>query len=175
MSSTGEVACFGDTAEEALLKSIYASVPLSEKKAALLSLGGVINKKKFLESALLLARAGFKLYATDTTCDVLSQNSIDCDKVYKVHESRKLNVLEFIRQKKVAFVINLTERTPDEDRGLSQKITDGKLIRRAAVDNNIPLITDLQLARSFVKALTTYKLEDLKIKSWSEYQGQNLL
>ena len=174
MSSTGEVACFGDTAEEALLKSIYASVPLSDKKAVLLSLGGAVNKKKFLEHAQMLYRAGYKIYATDTTCDFLNENNISSRKVYKVQENRKLNVLEFINQKKVAFVVNLTERDPEEQQALSPKITDGQLIRRAAVDNNIPLFTDLQLARSFVKALTTYKLDDLKIKSWNEYQGQNL-
>ena len=175
MASTGEVACFGETVEEALLKSIYASVPLSEKKAALLSLGGIINKKKFLEQARLLARFGYKIYATNTTCDFLTENRIVCSKVYKVRESKKFNVLEFIQRKKIAFVVNLTARSPEEERTLSPKITDGQLIRRAAVDNNIPLITDLHLARAFVKALTTYKLEDLKIKPWSAYRGQNLL
>ena len=122
----------------------------------------------------MLYRAGYKIYATDTTCDFLNENNISSRKVYKVQENRKLNVLEFINQKKVAFVVNLTERDPEEQQALSPKITDGQLIRRAAVDNNIPLFTDLQLARSFVKALTTYKLDDLKIKSWNEYQGQNL-
>ena len=175
MASTGEVACFGDDFEEALLKSIYASVPLPATKAALLSLGGILNKKKFLDWAKLLVRAGYKIYATDNTCDFLSKNGISCHKVYKVHENKRLNVLEFIRTKKVAFVINLTERSPAEERTLSTKISDGKLIRRAAVDNNIPLFTDLHLARSFVRALTTYTIADLKIKSWREYRGQNLL
>ena len=175
MASTGEVACFGDDLEEALLKSIYASVPLNNKKAALLSLGGIINKERFLDSAKKLASKGYKIYATDTTCDFLNENGIACKKVHKVRESAKLNVLEFIKEKKVAFVINLTERTPDEERALSAKITDGQLIRRASVDNNIPLFTDLQLARSFVKALATYDISELKIKSWREYRGQNLL
>lgn len=169
MASTGEVACFGDDADEALLKSVYAAVPFINKKAALLSLGGIMNKKRFLESAKNLQRAGFKIYATDTTCDFFNQNGVKCSKVYKVHESRRLNVLEFIKSRKVAFVINLTERTPDEQRNIASTITDGHLIRRATVDNNIPLFTDLFLARAFVRALTTYKLEDLKIKSWQEY------
>ncbi|OGE79017.1 MAG: carbamoyl phosphate synthase large subunit [Candidatus Doudnabacteria bacterium RIFCSPHIGHO2_01_FULL_46_14] len=169
MASTGEVACFGDDADEALLKSVYATVPFINKKAVLLSLGGIMNKKRFLESAKALLRAGFKIYATDTTCDFFNKSGVKCSKVYKVHESRKLNVLEFINQKKVAFVINLTERSPDEQRNVASTITDGHLIRRATVDNNTPLFTDLFLARAFVRALTTYKLEDLKIKSWQEY------
>ena len=175
MSSTGEVACFGDDAEEALLKSIIAAVPLSDKKAALLSLGGILNKKRFADSAVLLRDAGYRIYATDTTCDFLNEYGVVCDKVHKVHENQKRNVLNFINQKKVAFVINLTERDGDPEPEVVKKMTDGQLIRRAAVDNHIPLFTDFHLAKEFVKALTTYKLSDLKIKSWREYRNRNII
>ena len=169
MSSTGEVAAFGKTYDEALLKSIMSANSFDfRKKAVLLALGGQINKAKFLEAAITLANLGYKIYATDTTADFFKHNNVKCDAVSKAHEKGKgRNFLEIIEGKEVAFVVNLSVGG-----GLSQKImTDGYHIRRAVVDNQIPLFTDLHLARAFVKALGNYGIDDLEIKSYKEYLG----
>jgi len=169
MSSTGEVACFGRNLEEALLKSILASSGLTDKKSALVSLGGPVNKKRFLESAKLLAQAGYKVYATGSTYEFLKQQGVKTEFVNKLYEGKKPDVLDVIHNKDVAFVINLSEHNENVEDHHKEHLTDSFRIRRAAVDSNIPLFTDLQLARAFVKALATYKLEDLEIKSWQEY------
>lgn len=173
MASTGEVACFGDTFEEALMKSVLSSAPFrGEKKAALLSIGGVVNKKRFLESAKKLFEGGYELYATDSTTDFLAANGIAAQKVKKVYEgSGRANVLEIINQKLVSFVINISDRDGKLEPHSKEHLTDGYRIRRAAVDSNIPLLTDLELARSFIRALCMYDRRQLKIKSWSEYKN----
>lgn len=167
MSSTGEVAAFGKTYDEALLKSIMSANSFDfRKKAVLLALGGQINKAKFLEAANTLLQLGYKIFATDTTAEFLKQNNITCDAVSKAHQhGRGRNFLEIIEGKEVAFVINLSRGG-----GLPQtSLTDGFHIRRAVVDNQIPLFTDLHLARAFVKALGNYGIDDLEIKSYNEY------
>jgi carbamoyl-phosphate synthase large subunit len=169
MSSTGEVACFGKDLEEALLKSILSTKALTEKKSALVSLGGPVNKKRFLESAKLLAKVGYRLFTTGSTYTFLQQNGVKTEFVNKLYEGKKPDVLDNIHNKEVAFVINLSEHIAAVEEHHQEHVTDSFQIRRAAVDANIPLFTDLQLARSFVKALITYKLEDLEIKSWQEY------
>src|SRR3989344_3016580 len=169
MASTGEVACFGDTLEEALYKSILSSGALSDKKSALLSLGGVINKKKLLESAKRLAAEGYQIYATGSTSVFLFANGIKNQLVHKVYQGETPNVTDVINKKKVGFVINLSERNGEPEKHFKEHLTDGYYIRRASVDGNIPLFTDLQLARLFVRALTNYQIDDLKIKSWREY------
>lgn len=169
MASTGEVASFGDTFEEALLKSILSSTAYLEREAVLLSIGGVVNKKRFLESARMLHESGYRIYATDTTMDFLAASGIPGQKVKKVYEGGTSNVLGIIEQKQVSFVVNISDREGKEGRHHTQHITDGYRIRRAAVDSNISLFTDLQLARSFVRAIRIYGLDNLKIKSWKEY------
>lgn len=188
MSSTGEVACFGADLGEALYKSLLASTNLTPKKSALLSLGGPVNKRKLLDAVKQLALKNFKLYATNATHKFLLEHGLKSELVYKVHEnhlpslaacfyesktrreSRQANVVDLINQKKVAFVINLSEQnnSPRQEK-FGEQVSDGYLIRRATVDSHIPLFTDLQLAGSFIKALTEYKLTDLKINPWSSY------
>lgn len=169
MSSTGEVACFGDTLEEALLKSLHSTTQLSNKKTALLSIGGSANKERFLESAKELTAAGFVLYATGSTHLFLNDNKIENHLVHKVYEKQQPNVVDLINGREVAFVINISDEARKPENKILKHATDGFLIRRSAVDNNTPLFTDLQLAKSFVTALTTYSLEDLKVKAWKEY------
>ncbi|MDO8609608.1 MAG: carbamoyl-phosphate synthase large subunit, partial [bacterium] len=169
MSSTGEVACLGDTFEEALLKSIYSTGVTIDKKSALLSIGGIVNKKKFLKSALLLQSMGFKIYATKKTCEFLLENGVKTEFVYKEYEKKHPMVTDFIRNKVVSLVIVFSEVEEGEGRSFTKQLTDGYLIRRAAIDNNIPLFTDLYKATVFIYALNKYKFEDLQIKSWDEY------
>ncbi len=169
MASTGEVAAFGKTYDEALLKSILSANTFDfNKKEVLLSLGGEINKGKFVEAATILVRLGYKIFATDTTAEFLQKQGIVCHKVKKASEGSP-NFLDVIESKQVAFVVNLSQNTRVDEQLVKRRITDGFRIRRATVDNQIPLFTDLHLARAFVKALGNHKLEDLEIKSYREY------
>lgn len=172
MSSTGEAACFGRDYDEALLKSILSTNKFDFKnKNVLLSLGGELNKAKFLETAETLINLGYKIFATDTTAEFLGKNSISCVSVRKAFEESP-NALDIIEGKKVSFVVNLskTESIAREKRGsLEHAVTDGFRIRRATVDSQIPLFTDLHLARAFIKALARYPIEKLEIKSYKEY------
>jgi carbamoyl-phosphate synthase large subunit len=173
MSSTGEVACFGRDLEEALLSSIAASAKLSDVKAVFVSLGGDSNKEKFLESAQVLDEAGFVLYATESTCDFLKEHGVKAQRTYKVAEKKSPSALDLIGERKVAFVVNVSDDEFSEAKKSANKPlawrTDGYLIRRAAVDANIPLFTDISLAKAFARACVMYRLEDVAIKSWQEY------
>ncbi|MFA6393019.1 MAG: carbamoyl-phosphate synthase (glutamine-hydrolyzing) large subunit [Candidatus Paceibacterota bacterium] len=170
MSSTGEVACFGKDYDDALLKSILSANKFDFKtKAILLSLGGPVNKAKFLESAQIICNLGYTIYATDTTALFLKDNKIPCRTVRKAFE-KSPNVLDTIYGKKVAFVVNLSRgKTELKESKIKRLVTDGFNVRRAAVDNQIPLFTDLNLARAFIKALSIYSVSDLEIKSYREY------
>ena len=174
MASTGEVACFGDTFEEALLKSIYSSITFSPRKSALLALGGAGNKKRFLDAARRLVAKGYKLYATGTTHRFLQENAVPSKLVSKVYEGKKPDVVDLINSKRVGFVVNLSEQDEGPERHHKEHVSDGYLIRRAAVDNNTPLFTNSLLARAFVRAVTSFGPKDLKIKSWREYTESNL-
>jgi len=169
MASTGEVACFGDDVYEAYLKSLLSTgIALPEKKA-LLSLGGAEGKQKLLPVVELLHKMGYILYATAGTYKFLRTYRIPAKFVYKVHEDKKPSVVDLISNKKVELVINLSDRSQLGIRELTKQVTDGYLIRRAAVDANIPLFTKATIANFFIEALAKYKLDMLKIKSWDEY------
>ncbi len=170
MSSTGEAACFGRDYDEALLKSILSTNKFDSKnKNVLLSLGGSLNKVKFLDTAKILTNLGYKIFATDSTADFFKNNKVDCAVVRKAFEEHP-NVLDIILNKKVGFVINLSVENSNGGNEKSVRyISDGFRIRRATVDNQIPLFTDLHLARAFIKALEHYKIEDLEIKSYKKY------
>ena len=169
MASTGEVACFGEDTEEAYLKSLLSTGISLNKRTALLALGGVENKERFLESAWKLRNLGFKLYATDKTHKFLKSKRVKSSLVAKVYEAKKQNVVDLINDKKFSVLVNLSEKYDENIKQLEKARSDGYLIRRAAVDKNILLLTDLHLAMFFVKAISKYKIEDLKIKSWDEY------
>lgn len=169
MSSTGEVAAFGRDYDEALLQSILSAHKFDfDQKAVLLSLGGAVNKAKFLESAHLLSALGYAIFATDTTAEFLEGQGVECATVRKAFEGSP-NVLDIILGKKVSFVINLSIEDSGSKENAKRRLSDGFRIRRAVVDNQIPLFTDLHLARAFVKALARYRPEDLEIKSYKEY------
>ncbi len=168
MASTGEVACFGDTAEEAYLKSVISTGLSFEKKAALVSVGGDEYKMRFAESVWRLKNLGFKLYATRKTHFFLKSKGVKTILINKVYENKRPNVVDIIKDKNVSLVFHLN-KMEDVNEEFNNGIMDGYLIRRAAVDNNISLFTDINAARLFVMALDKYKMEDLKIKSWDEY------
>ncbi len=167
MSSTGEVACFGKDYDEALLKSILSTNKFDfNKKTILLSLGGDLNKAKFLDAAKILIKLGYKIFATDSTGNFLKKKKVDCTIVRKASEESP-NALDVILGKQAAFVVNLSKE--NESKVELRSINDGFRIRRATVDNQIPLFTDLHLARAFIKALARYNISNLEIKSYKEY------
>lgn len=163
MASTGEVACFGDDMYEALLKSMISTGFRIPKKKILLSIGKIEDKAAFLKSAQQLKDMGFALCATENTSRFLTENGIENTFLYKIRSDMKPNLLEVLGQKVIDLVINIPKNYSREE------VTDGYLIRRKAIDFNIPLITNLQLAQAVVEALNRYKIEDLKIKDWAAY------
>ncbi|MDP3948091.1 MAG: carbamoyl-phosphate synthase (glutamine-hydrolyzing) large subunit, partial [bacterium] len=163
MSSTGEVACFGDDLKEAYLKAILATGFKIPKKNVLLTIGGEDNKLNLLSSAKDLFSLGFKIYATGQTYEFLSENNIKNTRVYKISEDSHPSVLDLLKQGIIDLVINISQ--PGSEKGE----TDGFIIRRTCVDLSIPLITNLQAAELLVSALNSKKMEDLEIKSWDEY------
>lgn len=163
MSSTGEVACFGDDLEEAYLKAILATGFKMPQRSVFLTIGGAKNKLDLLVSAKKLSSLGLKIYATEHTHEFLREQGIKSIRVYKITESKSPSVLDLLKNGEIDLVINISE--PGEDKGE----TAGYLIRRNCIDLGIPLITNLQAAELLVSALTTIKMEDLQIKSWDEY------
>ena len=169
MASTGEVACFGRDVDEAYLKAILSTGVKINKKAALLSLGGNEFKQKFSSYAWQLKNQGYRLYATEKTHKFLNDIGIKNTLTYKWYEKKKPNVIDLILNGEVSIVINLSEIEDVRNRHFKEHLSDGYLIRRAAVDMNIFLFTDLNTSRFFVRALARYGFEGLSIKSWDEY------
>ena len=164
MASTGEVACFGDSYSEALLKSMLSAGFRLPKKNILVSIGGEESKVKLLESIRVLHGMKFKLFATENTADFLKDNNIPCEKVYKIGTGKKPNVADLLANGKLDLIINIPTRT------YQGESTDGFTIRRKAIDMNIPLITNRQLAEAFVTALAEQQGNGLKAKAWHEYR-----
>jgi carbamoyl-phosphate synthase large subunit len=172
MASTGEVACFGADLYEAYYKAVLGTGVSVKTKSALLSLGGMVNKERFLASARMLHSMGYQLYATDQTHAFLEEHDVKASLVPKVYEAKGQSVLDVIAEGKVSLAINLSKKVDrDEIELLHEHVIDGYKIRRAAVDANIPLFTDLHGAIAFVRALHTYQIADLEVKSLSEYYG----
>ncbi len=163
MASTGEVACFGNDMYEAFLKSMISVGFKIPEKRVLLSIGKIQDKADFLNAARKLQSLGFELYATEGTSAFLKENDIENTLVHKISSKKKPDLLDNMAGGKIHLVINIPKNYSREE------ATDGYLIRRKAIDLNIPLITNLQVAEVIAEALTRYKQDDLKIKEWSEY------
>ncbi len=164
MASTGEVASFGDDVEEAFLKSILAVGFRWPHKNILLSVGGDQNKVRMLESVQELARMKFKLFATEKTSEFLTKNGIVNQPLYKIYERRSPNILEYLQQGKIDLVINISEAYA------GNVVDDDYTIRRYAVDYNVPLLTNRQLAKLFIDSMAKKKLSSLRVKEWGEYR-----
>jgi carbamoyl-phosphate synthase large subunit len=165
MASTGEVACFGDTYQEALLKSAMSSWFNIPKKTVLLSIGGEHGKRKMLEGVQRLANHGIILVATEGTAAFLRKNHIPCTTAYKIQTKKRPSVGDYIKKGKVDLIINIPVNYLARDR------SDGYEIRRKAVDEGIPLISNLQIAEALIDAVATTPLEKLEIKSAGEYMN----
>ncbi|MDO8657718.1 MAG: carbamoyl-phosphate synthase (glutamine-hydrolyzing) large subunit, partial [Candidatus Levybacteria bacterium] len=163
MGSTGEVACFGQDLEEAFLKGEISVGTRIPEKGIFISLGGDENKLEFLESARLLQKLKLELFATEKTARFLNKNGIKTKRLYKIHEKKSPNILDFFQKGKIDLAINLV------DLNFKKDLSDEYQIRRSAVDHNIPIFTNIKKAELFIKAIATKKPEDLYIKSWNEY------
>ena len=161
MGSTGEVACLGDDVYEALLKSLISTGFKLPKKNVLISVSGDKNRFRLLESVKLLKKMGYVLYATSNTKRFYSNYGIRMNSLYKIHTKKQPNVIDYLRNKKIDLVITI--ETP----GRVYKHDDVYVLRRTAIDFSIPIIQNMQLARTFVQGL--YLKPELKIKSWDEY------
>jgi len=163
MASTGEVACFGDDMYEAFLKAMISVGFKIPKKNILLSIGRIEDKADFLPSARKFRELGFELFATEGTSAFLNENGVPNVLLHKIQSGKKPSLLDAMVEKKIDLVINVPKSYSREE------ITDGYLIRRRAIDYNIPLITNLQVAETIAQALQMYKQDDLKIKDWQDY------
>jgi carbamoyl-phosphate synthase large subunit len=163
MASTGEVACLGDDFNEAFLKSFISVEFNLPKKTILLSTGPIDHKAEFLESTRMLDKMGYKFYATKGTADFMKANGVKAEVLYWPLENKEPNTLSYIADGKIDLVINIPKNIEKEE------LDNDYLIRRKAVDFDVPLITNLQLAKRFVEALYRTPIEDLKSKSWDEY------
>jgi carbamoyl-phosphate synthase large subunit len=163
MTSTGEVACLGDDFNEAFLKSIISTGFKLPKKSVLLSTGTIKDKTEFLEETRKMHNMGMKLYATKGTADFLCANGIQTDVLLWPLEKSEPNILTYLNEGKIDLVINIPK---NEEK---YELDNDYIIRRKAIDMNINLITNIQVAKRLVKALRRYSEEDLSIKSWDEY------
>lgn len=164
MSSTGEVGCLGDDTSTALLKSMLSVGQRIPKKTVLLSTGGAKQKAEMLDAAKMLRQHGYELYATVGTSKYLTENGIENTLVYMPSdEGKQPQALALLHGKKIDMVVNMPkDLTPRE-------LTNGYKIRRAAIDLNIPLITNSRLASAFIHAFCNVGLDDIDIKAWGEY------
>ena len=165
MSSTGEVGCIGYDTSEAILKSMLSVGYTIPKKNILLSTGSAKQKADLLEAAHQLHEHGYNLYATGGSHQFLTDNGIPAVKVYWPSESDKEpQALQMIHDKKIDFVVNIPKNLT------ATELDNGYKIRRAAIDFNIPLITNTRLAAAFIDAFCNISLDEIQIKSWDEYK-----
>ena len=164
MSSTGEVGCLGDDTNTALLKSMLSVGHRIPKKNILLSTGGAKQKVAMLDAAKMLIDHGYNLYATGGTSKFLTENGIrNTHVLWPSEEGDEPKALDLLHNHTIDMVVNIPKNLT------SSELTNGYKIRRAAIDLNVPLITNARLASAFIYAFCTTKLEDIGIKAWSEY------
>ena len=163
MASTGEVGCLGEDSRTALLKSMLSVGHRIPQKNILLSTGDGKQKAEMLVASRMLKEHGYKLYATGGTSRYLTENGIENTLVYWPSEEGQPQALDMLHNKEIDMVVNVPKNLS------SGELTNGYKIRRAAIDLNIPLITNARLASAFIYAFCTQKFEDLDIKCWQEY------
>lgn len=164
MSSTGEVGCLGESTSEALMTSMLSVGHRIPKKGVLLSTGSAKQKADLLESAHRLHEKGYQLYATAGTHRYLNDNGIPAILVHWPSEADKEpQALDLLHRKQIDFVVNIPKNLT------SNELTNGYKIRRAAVDLNVPLITNARLASAYIRAFCDLTVDDIEIKSWDEY------
>ena len=164
MSSTGEVACLGDDFNEAFLKSVLSTGQKIPQKAVLLSTGTPKNKAELLEDILALKEMGLSFYGTKGTADFYRLSGIDVEILYRPFDEKEPSILTYLGNNEIDMVINIPKSAEKVE------LDSDYIIRRKAVDMNIPLFTNVQATKRFIKALQQFTIESLPIKSWDEYQ-----
>ena len=165
MMSTGEVGCLGDDTNEAVLKSMLSVGYRIPERSVLLSTGGYKQKVDMLDAAQLLHSKGYTLYATQGTHDMLAENGIPSTLVFwPTDEGKHPQALDLLHERKIDMVVNINKNLT------AGELTNGYRLRRAAIDLNIPLLTNARLASAFITAFCTLPVEELQIKSWAEYK-----
>ena len=167
MSSTGEVGCLGDDLNEALLNALIATgYKLPETGSnILISSGAAKGKVSLLEPAQQLVKKGYKVYATGGTAKFFNDNGVAATAVCWPDEEGENNVMDMIAQHQFALIVNVPKNHT------KRELTNGYRIRRGAIDHNTPLMTNVRLAKAYIEAFTALKQEDIKIKSWQEYNS----
>ncbi len=164
MASTGEVGCLGEMTSEAVMKSMLSVGQRIPTKGVLLSSGTAKHKAAMLEAARMLDRRGFRLYATEGTHRFLQENGIASTQVFKPSEpDRQPQALDILHNHDVDLVVNIPRDLS------SDELSNGYKIRRAAIDLNIPLLTNARLASAFIRAFTSLSTDSVEIKAWDEY------
>ena len=164
MASTGEVGCLGDDTNCAILKAMLSVGYRIPEKSVLLSTGGPKQKVEMLQAARQLQKKGYKLYATGGSSKFLTENGVENTRVYWPSEEGQPQALDMLHRKEIDMVVNIPKNLT------SGELSNGYKIRRAAIDLNIPLITNARLASAFINAFCTMSVDDLQIKSWAEYK-----
>ncbi len=165
MASTGEVGCIGDDTNEAVLKSMLSVGYRIPKKNILLSTGSAKQKAELLSAAKKLADNGYNLYATGGSFRYLIENNIPATQVYWPTEpGMEPQAMDMLQNGNIDMVVNIPKNLTQVE------LENGYKVRRAAVDFNIPLITNARLASAFINAFCTIPLENISIKSWDEYR-----
>jgi carbamoyl-phosphate synthase large subunit len=164
MSSTGEVACLGDDFNEAFLKSSLAIGQRIPTNGVMLSTGTLKNKAELINEIKILQKMGLKFYGTKGTADFYIDNGIEVEILYRPFDNLEPGILTYMSEGKIDLVINIPKTAEKVE------LDSDYIIRRKAVDLNIPLFTNVQIAKRFVKALKNYKPSELKIKSCDEYE-----
>ena len=164
MASTGEVGCIGDNANTALLKAMLSVGHRIPKKTVLLSTGSAKQKAEMLDAARMLVEHGYELYATGGTSKYLTDNGVQNTLVHWPSDEGQPQALDLLHQHKIDMVVNIPKNLT------THELTNGYKIRRAAIDLNVPLITNARLASAFIQAFCTEGIEGIGIKSWSEYK-----
>lgn len=163
MMSTGEVGCIASDSNEAILKAMLSVGYKMPTKGVLMSTGGVKQKVQMLDAAMLLQKEGLAIYATRGTHAFLKENGVDSILVSLQSGEDTPVALDLLKDKKVDLVVNINKNLT------ARELTNGYKLRRAAIDLNIPLITNARLASAFITAFCKIKLQDIEIKSWQEY------
>lgn len=169
MASTGEVGCIGDDTQSAILKAMLSVGYRIPAKNILLSTGNTKQKSDMLPAVRLLQDRGYTLFATGGTSRYLTENGIKNTLVYWPSEGLQPQALDMLHERKIDLVVNIPK---DLSAG---ELDNGYRIRRAAVDLNIPLITNARLASAFINAFCNISIDRLAIKSWAEYGSDNNL
>ena len=165
MASTGEVGCIGSDTSCAILKAMLSVGYRIPKKNILLSTGTPKQKVDMLSAARMLQKKGYHLFATGGSSKFLTENGVENTRVYWPSEPEgHPQALDMLHRKEIDMVVNIPKNLT------AGELDNGYKIRRAAIDLNIPLITNARLASAFINAFCTMSVDDIAIKSWEEYK-----